>query len=160
MHARTFVKGAAIGAAAVYLFDPISGRGRRARLRDHALALTRRTRERADDLSMHAANVVGGKIREAVAPLRSRATDDATVADRVRSEVLGRRDLGASGVVVDVEDGVVHLRGQLQDQARIDRLVDLTRDVAGVRVVENLLHLPGQAAPNKQAARATGDGSR
>ena len=80
MHVRTFAKGAALGAAAAYLFDPVSGDGRRAQLRDQANAALRRYRERADDLSQHASSVVQGKVQELSRPMRDRPTDDPTAA--------------------------------------------------------------------------------
>jgi osmotically-inducible protein OsmY len=155
MHLRAFIKGAAVGAAAAYLFDPDSGNGRRARLRDQAEALVRQSRERADGLSRHAGNVIEGKLHGfgGTADL-DRAMDDGTIADRIRSEVLGRR--GMDGVVVNVENGVAQLRGSAPTAASIEDIVDRTRAVAGVLEVENLMHLPDAPAPNKQAARSTG----
>jgi osmotically-inducible protein OsmY len=82
------------------------------------------------------------------------------VTDRVKSEVLGRRDLGATNLLVDVQDGVVHLRGELDDPATIDRVVELTKQVPGVLEVENLTHRPGAAAPNKATARSTGNAKK
>ena len=155
MRTRTFVGGAAIGAAVAYLLDPVSGRSRRARMRDQSAATARRARDRAGKLSRHGGNVIEGKIHEMTESLDTGgATDDATVADRIRSEVLGRRDLDAGRVVVDVEGGIAHLRGQLDDPAAIERIVDLTKQVHGVREVESLIHLPDAAAPNKAAARS------
>jgi osmotically-inducible protein OsmY len=158
MHLRAFVKGAALGAAAAYLFDPDSGDGRRARLRDQAGALVRQGRERADELSRHAGNVVEGKLHELSGTTDlDRPMDDATIADRIRSEVLGRRgDLKADGVVVNVENGKAQLRGAAPSSETIEDIVDRTRAVAGVLDVENLMHLPDAPAPNKKAARSTG----
>ncbi|MGH2679765.1 MAG: BON domain-containing protein [Actinomycetota bacterium] len=156
MGMRGFIKGALIGAAGVYLLDPISGKGRRAKMRDQALAIARRSRDRAGKLSRHGGNVVEGKVHgmTGVVGTSDRSLDDATVADRVRSEVLGKPDLGASGLVVDVQEGVAHLRGELDDSSTIDRVVALTRAVPGVRDVENLIHEPGSSAPNKVSARS------
>jgi osmotically-inducible protein OsmY len=139
----SFVKGAIAGAAIAYLFDPEAGHGRRARLRDQAAAAARRGRDRAGDLSRHAGNVVEGRIHEATASLedRGRSTDDVTVADRIRSEVLGRPDLAAGGLLVDVTDGVAHLRGRFDDAAKLERVIDLTQKVHGVREVENLVQV-------------------
>jgi osmotically-inducible protein OsmY len=157
MHIRTYVKGAALGAAAAYLFDPVSGNGRRARLRDQAGAAIRRRRERIDDLSRHASNVVQGAIHEVAGTgSTDRPMDDATVADRIRSEVLGRGELADADVVVNVEDGVAVLRGEAPTNTAIVEIVDLTAAVDGVREVQDLMHLPGQPAPNKQAARTLG----
>jgi gas vesicle protein len=153
MHLRSFFTGAAVGAAAAYLLDPVGGTGRRSRLRDQTGALIRRGEERADDLSRHATNVVQGKAREmTTAPERS--MEDATIEARIRSEVLGRRDLDASSVVVNVEDGVAVLRGEVSGPDAIAGIADRTKAVQGVREVRNLLHVPGAPAPNKEAARA------
>jgi osmotically-inducible protein OsmY len=143
MGIASFVKGAIAGAAIAYLFDPEAGRGRRARVRDQAAAAARRGRDRAGDLSRHAGNVVEGKIHEATAALddRGRSTDDVTVADRIRSEVLGRPDLAAGGLLVNVTDGVAHLRGRFDDAAKLERVIDLTQKVRGVREVENLVEV-------------------
>lgn len=160
MHLRTFVKGAALGAAAAYLLDPDEGSGRRARLRDQAGALLRRSRERADQLSRHASNVVEGERHELSGDAEAdRAMDDATIADRIRSEVLGRGDLQADGVVVNAENGVAQLRGVVPTREAMEEIVDRTRAVSGVIDAENLLHLPDEPAPNKRAARATGRSS-
>jgi gas vesicle protein len=156
MHLRAFVKGAALGAAAAYLFDPDSGDGRRARLRDQAGALVRQGRERADGLSRHTGSVIDGKLHELGAADLDRTMDDATVADRIRSEVFGRSDLEADGVVVNVENGKAQLRGAAPSAETIEHIVDRTRAVTGVLDVENLMHLPDAPAPNKQAARSTG----
>ena len=159
MHLRAFVRGAALGAAAAYLFDPDAGNGRRARLRDQAAALVRRSQERAEHLSRHATDVVEGKLHELGGADVDRELDDATIADRIRSEVLGRRDLGAAGVVVNVEHGVAQLRGGVPTREATQKIVERTRAVPGVIDVHNLLHLPNEPAPNKQAARSTDQGT-
>jgi osmotically-inducible protein OsmY len=151
MRFRTFVIAGLAAAAAAYLFDPVSGRSRRVRLRDRSMAIGRRTMTRAGKLSRHAGNVLQGKVHEIVNLAPERPMDDATVADRVRSEVLGRADVDAGNLLVDVAEGVVSLRGELDDPGRIERVIDLTGEIPGVRRVENLIHLPDAPAPNKAA---------
>jgi osmotically-inducible protein OsmY len=155
MRIGSMIKGGLVGAAVAYLFDPVSGNGRRARLRDQIGASVRRAQDRADKLSRHTSNVIEGTKADLAGGDGDRSMDDATVADRIRSEVLGRPGLDAGGLVVDVHDGVAHLRGEMRDEARITEVVAMTRGVAGVRDVENLIHVPGTPAPNKQAARST-----
>lgn len=160
MRIGTLIKGGLLGAAVAYLFDPVSGKGRRTRLRDQAGAAARRGRERADKLSRHAENVAAGARHQILgAPPEERSMDDATIADRVRSQVLGRPSLGAGSLLVDVQDGVAHLRGQMDDPTRIEEVLDLTGAVAGVRSVENLVHLPDEPAANKRAGRSASGGS-
>jgi osmotically-inducible protein OsmY len=48
---------------------------------------------------------------------------------------------------VNAEDGVVYLRGEAPTSGMIDDLVAETRQIQGVRDVENLLHLPDTPAP-------------
>ena len=142
MGIKSFAKGAIVGSMIAYLFDPESGRGRRARLRDQATATARRARDRAGKLSRHGGNVLEGKIHEVTASVDAGgSTDDVTVADRIRSEVLGRRDLEAGGLLVDVTDGVAHLRGRFEDATKLERVIDLTAKVHGVREVDNLVEV-------------------
>jgi osmotically-inducible protein OsmY len=155
MRVRSLVGGALLGAAAAYLFDPVAGNGRRARLRDQAAAQLRRTQWRGEKLQRHASNVIEGKMHHLASPEDGdRAMDDTTIAQRIRSEVLGRPNLDAREVIVDVEEGIARLRGQLDDTERIESVVEETRRIPGVRDVENLIHLPDVPAPNKKAARS------
>jgi osmotically-inducible protein OsmY len=75
------------------------------------------------------------------------AVDDRTLKARVESELFGP-DLPSGNVVVDVVDGVVSLRGQLPTPDDIKRAERTAARVPGVESVQNLLHLPGQPAPN------------
>ena len=48
---------------------------------------------------------------------------------------------------VNVQQGVVQLRGEVPNSDMLNDLVGKTRRVQGVRDVESLLHLPGAPAP-------------
>jgi osmotically-inducible protein OsmY len=86
--------------------------------------------------------VLAGKLRAAASPLEDRrSTDDVTIADRIKSEVLGRKDLRAGSLLVDVTDGVAHLRGRMDDVSRLERVIDLTGKVRGVREVDNFIEV-------------------
>jgi osmotically-inducible protein OsmY len=150
MRFRTLVTAGLAAAVAAYLFDPISGRGRRARLRDRSAAIARHSGIDAGPFSRRARNITQDRTRQLTDQAEvERAMDDASVADRVRSQVLGRNDVHATELLVNVEDGIVSLRGELGDRERVDRVIDLTTEVAGVRGVENLIHLPDTPAPTK-----------
>jgi osmotically-inducible protein OsmY len=82
--------------------------------------------------------------------------NDATLVQKVRSEVLGSEPFAGHSIAVSAADGTVTLRGQLSDPAHISALEQRVDKVAGVRKVENLVHTPGSPAPNKQAARSAG----
>jgi hypothetical protein len=160
MRVRTVIGSALVGAAAAYLFDPLSGGGRRARLRDRTSATLRRARWRGEKLQRHAGNVIQGKLHEiGDRDDADRPMDDATIAQRVRSEILGRPDFRADDIIVDVENGLARLRGKTEHPDRIEVIVDLTKRIPGVRAVETFIHAPGSSAPNKEAARSTGQTS-
>ena len=95
-----------------------------------------------------------GKIRHKVKALRARPKpqpNDATLAAKVESEVLGHVELHEGHVNVNAENGVVVLRGQLDSPELIAKLAKQVKKVQGVREVENLLHLPGAEAPMHQS---------
>ncbi|HTW09378.1 MAG TPA: BON domain-containing protein [Acidimicrobiales bacterium] len=150
--------GAAVGAGVEYLMDPDRGHSRRARARDMALRRARVTLRRGSRSAARAAHRqidhVEGELRSRVvrSGRREETVDDITLAQKVRSEALGHLERPLRHVLLDVADGVVTLRGEVaspEDKTKIDRAV---RAVAGVRTVEDLLHLAGEDAPNKAAA--------
>jgi osmotically-inducible protein OsmY len=73
--------------------------------------------------------------------------DDQTLKAKVESEVFRPADAPKGDVNVNVENGVVYLRGQVERPELIDDLESRVRAVQGVREVENLLHVPGTQAP-------------
>jgi osmotically-inducible protein OsmY len=75
--------------------------------------------------------------------------DDATLAHRIESEVLGT---APEGITMNAEDGIVVLRGEVDSPERMSELAQAVLRVPGVTGVENLLHLPGEPAPNKAPA--------
>jgi osmotically-inducible protein OsmY len=162
MRIRTLVIGGLVGAAVAYLFDPVSGRGRRARLRDRGLAETRRIRERADAKKRHLTNVTRGTVSELASPgPDDRAPDDEKVAQRIHSEVFGSADVPKDRVALTVVDGVAELRGELDAQEEIDALFIRVSAVPGVRGVRNHLRVHGAPAPNKEdSIRASGEAGR
>ena len=90
------------------------------------------------------------KLRDRVLELisGSRATvDDQTLKAKVESEVFRDTEAPKGDVSVNVELGVVYLRGQLEDQSLIEELEQRVRTVQGVNRVENLLHTPGTETP-------------
>ena len=121
---RRFVFAGALGAALAYFFDPDNGRKRRKQAIGHAA-------QRASQVG------------------RKSQPDDATLADKVKSEIFRGADVPKGQINVNVEDGVVYLRGELEQPDLIDDLGAQARKVQGVLAVENLLHVPGQEAPAK-----------
>jgi osmotically-inducible protein OsmY len=118
---------AALGAALLYLSDA----GRRAKLRGRVLELVRTRRGTA-----------GGRAESGI-------VDDQALKAKVESEVFRETEAPKGDVNVNVELGVVYLRGQLEDQSLIEELEQRVRAVQGVNGVENLLHTPGTEAPSQ-----------
>lgn len=82
-----------------------------------------------------------GAVTSAVGSDRG-APSDQDLADKVRSEVFRPDGAPKGSVNVNVERGVVVLRGEVEDPAQIEQIVSATRSVDGVGEVENLLHTP------------------
>jgi osmotically-inducible protein OsmY len=142
----SFALGAATGAAAAHFLDPDSGRKRRNQARDQAASKASTAASVVTSQAHSAVGTVKGAA-SAVTPTRSEPMDDATLADRVRSEIFRAADAPKGSVSVDVQAGTVYLRGEVADQAWIDRLGADARKVEGIDGVKNLLHMPGTPAP-------------
>jgi osmotically-inducible protein OsmY len=158
MRARTFLLGGLIGAAIAYFYDPVSGAGRRARLRDQTISELRKTRERAESKSRHLSNVAQGAISELRSPgPDDRDPDDTTIAERIRSEVFGAPDVPKDRIALTVVDGVVELRGELDSDEEIRQIAERVSFVPGVREVRNLMRTHGSKPPNKKDALEASD---
>jgi osmotically-inducible protein OsmY len=136
--------GAAIGAAAAWFLDPNDGARRRSIARDKAMKYASQGKEQAAAKATYAAGTIKGKAT-AAAPGTSREPagerlNDPALQAKVESEIFREADAPKGKVSVNVEDGIVFLRGELDDQATIEGLREAAAKVDGVRGVENLLH--------------------
>jgi hypothetical protein len=139
---------AAIGAAFVYFFDPQNGRRRRHEARDRFLALFRRGGRRAARAGRGvAAEAYGVKQKATHLHEEPKTYDDQTLKAKIESEVFRPADAPKGEVNVNVENGVVYLRGQVERPDLVEELERKVRKVQGVKDVENLLHPPGTEAP-------------
>jgi BON domain len=91
-------------------------------------------RRRVADTAKRAAH--GAK--SAVTP--DREYDDVTLARKVESEIFRPADAPKDKVSVSVADGVVELRGELDDPKQVEQLGKSAKGVEGVKDVRNLLH--------------------
>jgi osmotically-inducible protein OsmY len=142
-----FALAGAIGAALAYFFDPDNGRRRRKIAVDKAGKLARKAGQQAQGAAAQAQG-----LKEKATHLSEQEKpqpDDVTLARKVESEIFRDADVPKGQINVNVEDGVVYLRGELEQPDLIDDLEAQARKVQGVRGVENLLHVPGQEAPAK-----------
>ncbi len=91
--------------------------------------------------------VVIGRLRELIGKTHPKRYDDATLKDKVESELFRDEHEVKGSISVNAQEGVVQLRGELPSQDLIDALVDRTQQIHGVKGVESLLHLTGTEAP-------------
>jgi BON domain len=149
--AAAFGTGLASGVVLLYFLDSVSGRRRRRVTLDRTAGTTRRTVRRA----LRAARGVGADAYGAKQRLRHRVEepkefDDVTLARKVETLLFRDPDVPKGKVDVNVQRGVVQLRGEVPTTDMLTELVRRARDVQGVREVESLLHLPGERAPMHQ----------
>jgi osmotically-inducible protein OsmY len=147
----TFVTGAGIGAAAAYFLDQQSGNRRRKLVADKAGRFTREgagTVQSAAQSAGAQAKGVAAKAQHATTGGDSAPGDDNTLKSKVESEIFRDADAPKGNVDVTVVNGIVELRGQVDDSAQAEALELKTRMVSGVRDVRNMLHLPGETPPN------------
>ena len=143
--------GAALGSLAGFFLDPDRGRSRRALTRDRVRGIARRAGRRAE----RAGQAVGAQVYGMSQRAQHRHDppkdyDDATLAAKVETELFRPPDVPKGQINVNVQDGVVQLRGEVADRGLVEDLAERTRRIQGVRDVENLLHTPGTAAPMHQ----------
>jgi osmotically-inducible protein OsmY len=144
----TLLFGAAAGAAIAHFLDPDNGPRRRHMLRDQVGAKARRGKREAVRQADYMAGKAKGAAAEAVPSMPGgEQPDDVTLARKVETEIFRDADAPKGDVSVDVQNGVVNLRGMVADEQWITRLVEQAKKVDGVKDVNNLLHRPGTPAP-------------
>jgi hypothetical protein len=142
--------GMTAGALLAYFLDPKAGRRRRHTARDRATSRLRRGERRAAARARRARSHTVGIARRtlnAARPRHHEPFDDVTLARKVESELYRRARVPKGRISINAEDGFVFLRGVMDRQDDIERVELATRQIEGVRDVENLIHLPGTPAP-------------
>jgi osmotically-inducible protein OsmY len=132
----------AAGLAAGYFLDPDSGKRRRHVARDRALGLVRRGARKTSREAGYVTGTVEGKVEAAKSTTTPEkpAPNDQALAERVKSEIFQPAEAPKGSVNVNVENGVVYLRGEVKRPDEIKKLVKEAESVDGVRGVESLLH--------------------
>jgi uncharacterized membrane protein len=136
-----------VAAGAAYLFDPQSGRRRRAFLRDQLshsahelLEFSGKARRDAGQRTRGLVEMSVSRFRRAVAGER---TADDLVVERVRAE-LGRLSSHPASIDVSCSDAIVHLQGDiLKDE--VDQVLRGIGKVRGVNSVVNELRIHADA---------------
>jgi osmotically-inducible protein OsmY len=137
---RLLLVGALIGVALGRLFDPISGRRRRAELRGRSKKIIRQSARKSARLASY---LQGRAQRAAHRHEQPKDFDDVTLADKIKSEVFRSAEVPKGQINVNVQEGLVQLRGEVPRPELIGDLEEQVRRIHGVRDVENLLHPPG-----------------
>jgi BON domain len=150
MAAAAATCGLTAGALLAYFLDPKAGRRRRHTARDRAMSRVRHGERRAAARARRAESHTVGIARRtlnAARPRNREPYDDVTLARKVESELYRRARVPKGHISINAEDGFVFLRGVMDRQEDIERIELATRQIEGVRDVENLVHLPGTPAP-------------
>jgi osmotically-inducible protein OsmY len=135
---------AALAAALMYFFDRKNGKRRRHMAADRTAGFFRRKARLLDRGRRRAVSAGSGAVQKA--KHRSEAEkpqpNDATLKAKVESEVFRDARVPKGRVDVNAENGVVYLRGEVDSPDLVVELERATRNVHGVREVENQLHTP------------------
>ena len=136
----------AAGAIAAILLDPARGRARRARLTDQGAASVRRVARRARRTVRSARAAVSGGFAAATHADKGGEDflDDVTLTSKVETELFRDEAVPKGTININVERGIVVLRGEVPDTEMRDRLAAEASLINGVWSVHNLLHLPGE----------------
>ena len=141
----------AFGALLAYFFDPENGRRRRALAVQRIPAVFRKASKKAGGVS-DAATAQASAMKQKATHLSEEEKpqpDDVTLARKVETEIFRDSDIPKGRINVNAENGKVVLRGEVEQPELIKDLEQRTKKVQGVQEVENLLHVPGAAAPTK-----------
>jgi len=138
----------AVGAAGMYFLDPERGAKRRNMARDRFMSTARDVQHEAEQRAKYAASTAEGmakKVQHELGTAGSTATavlDDYTLTQKVESELFRDPSIDKGKININVENGVVVLRGEVQRPEEINSIEAQVRRISGVNSVDNKLHLP------------------
>ena len=75
---------------------------------------------------------------------------DAWIANKLRTQLMFNNDVKNINYTIDVVNGTVYLMGIAQDQAELDRVIALARDISDVKKVVNHVMLKTDPRRNSQ----------
>jgi osmotically-inducible protein OsmY len=124
-------------------------------VRDRTGAIARRTTRRVERVKKATAAEAYG-LKQKVTHLRpegSEIPNDPDLVARVESAVFRDPDIPKGNININaVHEDTIVVRGEVESRAQRRAIERAIKHVHGVRRVESLLHLPGEPAPNKEAA--------
>jgi hypothetical protein len=148
--AKMFLSGLGLGAGAMYLFDPVQGRRRRAVMRDKMIRMCNDCQVGVERGLRDASHRIDGLVAETAAMFRGDHPDDEQLCERVRSK-LGRHVTHPRAIEVSAQSGCITLSGPIfRDE--VEGLIMAVRGVRGVCDLENRLepHEHGTSHPSLQ----------
>lgn len=128
----------AAGAAAMYWFDPQTGRRRRALVRDQGIAARHELERIARAKTKRAGDRLHGVAARTRARLADEQVDDERLRERVRAR-LGHVVERPGAIEVKVHDGRVVLSGTAASREEIDEVIHTVAGMPGVGEIDNLL---------------------
>ena len=148
----SFATGLALGGALMYVFDPDSGRRRRALVRDRATRLSHKTTDGLAATARDLSNRAAGSVAEVRSRFRADEPSDGILVERVRAE-LGRAVSHAAAIDVEAHKGTVRLCGPILTR-EMSSLLRAVESVPGVRRIDNQLEAHDQPGniPSLQGA--------
>jgi osmotically-inducible protein OsmY len=126
-----------------FILDRENARRRRHTARERNLAKFRRRARETAKRARYLEGVAAGKAHRAahaVPGSHKQPADDLTLTQKVESEAFRHAAVSKAHVSVNAEGGTVFLRGRLDTDAEIEKLVKAAQAVDGVKRVESLLH--------------------
>ncbi|GAB3097578.1 BON domain-containing protein [Lysobacter terrae] len=141
----------AAGAAAMYYFDPVAGRRRRALARDQRVARAHHFEDFAAAQAKRAADRVRGAAARTRDAMSSEPIDDEVLRERIRSK-LGHVLDHPGQIEVQVRDGHVLLTGHAHDD-EIDEVIAVVAAMRGVVDVDSRLSSPAPADESSGSSR-------
>jgi osmotically-inducible protein OsmY len=128
-----------------YVFDRQNARRRRHMARERNIARVRRRARETAKRARYLEGIAEGMAHKAAHAVPGTNThkeppDDLTLAQKVESEAFRHAAVSKAHVSVNAEGGTVYLRGRLDSDEEIQKLVKATAAVDGVKRVESLLH--------------------
>jgi osmotically-inducible protein OsmY len=149
---KTVVGAGLAGAAAMWLYDPDYGAKRRHQLQDMLRSKAHKGQREIERKIRHERGKLEGVVHKINHGGYQPTDDDHVLVDRIKSEILGKEHYSTHEILVEAHDGVVVLRGQLDDPVARLELENEVAAMPGVDHVESLLHATGEDPPNKAAA--------
>lgn len=141
--------GGALGFATAFFLDKDNGKRRRKMLVDRTLATFRQSGRRSGRMLHRLGADAAGMKARVTHREGAKSYDDNTLKSRIESELFRAADSPKGAVSVNVQMGIVQLRGEASPD-EIKEIVAKVEAIPGVASVESLLHPADTPAPMHQ----------